>query len=275
MFRMMRERYLDQPHEVSLETFAKCNARCTFCPYPTLERINEKMPWALIERLVGEMSEWTRPFFFSPFKVNEPLLDKRFYAICQQVNARVPLARLRIFTNGSPLTEERIAEIADLKNVEHLWISLNSTTPDEYKELMGLRFSLTAQRLDVLHATEGFPHRVVLSAVGLDKAATFKAYCNKRWPKFAVFTIKQDSWLGYVSADKPAIPNTPCVRWFELSIMANGIVSLCCMDGEGDYAIGDVNKNTLLEVYNAPHWRDRREMLVSRKTIHPCSTCSY
>ena len=68
--------YLDQPKEVSLETWAQCNAACTFCPYPTMDRIGDKMPDELIDRLVGEMSEFKYPFYFSPFKVNEPLRQK-------------------------------------------------------------------------------------------------------------------------------------------------------------------------------------------------------
>jgi hypothetical protein len=44
------------------------------------------------------------------------------------------------------------------------------------------------------------------------------------------------------------------------------------------YNIGDINTQTLYEVYNAPRWRDRREGLVSRKSLDdssPCSRCSY
>lgn len=274
-FHALRQFYLDQPHEVSLETFAKCNARCTFCPYPTLDRIGTRLSDGLIDRLIGEMSEWRTPFMFSPFKVNEPFLDKRLMDICRTVNAAVPIARLRLFSNGSPLTKDLLQEVAALENVQHLWISLNAVDENEYERIMGIKFARTAQRLDVLHAMDGFPHSVVLSRVGYAGADEFKVYCAERWPKFDTYIIKQDSWLGYVPPDRPVIPNTPCNRWFELSVMSTGKVSLCCMDGTGEYAIGDIVSNSLLDVYNAPQWRDRRERLISRKTLHPCNTCSY
>ena len=67
----------------------------------------------------------------------------------------------------------------------------------------------------------------------------------------------------------------PCGRWYELSIMANGVVSLCCQDGEGQFPIGDVNKQTLLEVYNHPFYRERREKNLSRLEVEVCNTCTY
>ncbi len=274
----LRDNYMDQPAEVSLETLALCNARCEFCTYPELERVGEKMPDDLISRLIYEMSRFTKPFFFSPFKVNEPFLDKRVIEILQLINSEVPLARLRLFTNGTPITAQLIYDINDLNNVEHLWVSLNSTDPVQYEKIMKLPFDATARKLDLLHEFEEFRHRVVLSRVAsLDhnENGDFMYYCRNRWPKFTATLIKRDGWLGDINAPVANIPDAPCSRWFELSICATGIVSLCCMDGHGKYAIGDIKKNTLLEIYNHPFWRERREQMMSRKQIFPCSTCSY
>lgn len=267
--------YLDQPCEVSIETLAQCNARCTFCPYPTLERIGARMPDELIHRLIDEMAAFERPFFCSFFKVNEPLLDKRFIPLCERFNRLVPHARLRVFTNASPLTEAKEDGIAALQNVEHLWVSLNECDPQRYESIMGLQWERTAANLDRLHAREDFPHPVWLSKVGIERAQEFVDYCAKRWPKFKPFVIKQDAWIDYTTADKPEVPDKPCSRWFELNVMATGKVALCCMDGTGEFEIGDVTGSTLLDVYNAPHWRVRRERMMSRQGIYPCNQCAY
>lgn len=271
--------WLAQPGEVSIETFAQCNARCTFCPYPTLDRKGTRMSDELLDKLVRELVAMpAKPMYFSPFKVNEPLLDKRLIPLCIRVNAEAPHIRLRIFSNGSALTAERLGEISALKNVAHLWVSLNSHDPDEYERLMGLKFERTAANLDRLHTAVGigaFPHPVVLSCVGYPNEP-FRRYCFDRWPLFEALALKKDAWIDYTDPQRLDIPDTPCARWFELSIMADGRVSLCCMDGTGKYQIGDVNKQTMLEVYNAPYWRERREKLLSRKQVpDPCNRCSY
>src|SRR4051812_8344857 len=96
----MRENHMDYPWEVSLETQALCNAACTFCPYPTLERKGLKMSDELVNKIVDEMISWKQhDMCFSPFKVNEPLLDPRTIPLCEKVNAQAPWIRLRLFTN--------------------------------------------------------------------------------------------------------------------------------------------------------------------------------
>lgn len=267
-----RQEYLDQPAEVSIETFAHCNANCSFCPYPTISRKGERMSDELLYRLVDEMATFDVPFMVSPFKVNEPLLDGRFIDFCRAIEAHT-IAALRIFTNGAPLTQRRIDEIASLNRVYHLWISLNSHNPQEYEELMGIPFERTAKRLDNLHEQD-FPFNVVLSTVGFPNEA-FRRYCFDRWPNFESTAIQKSSWLGYTEAQNLVVPDSPCARWFELSIMANGVVSLCCMDGEGQFPIGDLRESTLLEVYNSPHYRERRERLLSRLQVDVCNTCTY
>ncbi len=263
---------MDQPHEISLETISLCNAACTFCPYPTLDRKGDKMPDELVEKIISEMEGFTIPFFFSPFKVNEPLLDKRLYDICNEVTSRT-VAMLRIFSNGAALTQRHIDRLAKLERVFHFWVSLNSVDPEEYEQLMDMPYERTAKRLDNLHAQE-FPHPVVLSKVG-NMDYGFIRYIKRRWPKFHTVIIKKDGWLGDVEPNDPTIPDDSCSRWFELSIISSGVVSLCCMDGQARFPIGDCRESTLLEIYNAPHWRDRRENLSSRHTIDVCKTCTY
>lgn len=278
----MQQQFMDYPMEVSVETMALCNARCTFCPYPTIERKGQKMSDELLEKLVDEMISWDRVMYFSPFKLSEPLLDKRFFPLCERVNAASDKIVLRIFSNGSALTPANVAGIAKLKRVSYLWVSLNSHIPEEYERLMGLKFERTAKNLDYVHEQMQaglFPHAVMLSCVGYPNEA-FRRYCFERWPLFESFAIKKDAWLGFTEAQVTTVPDTPCSRWFELSVTATGEVAHCCMHSGDDktYNIGDVNKQTLFEVYNAPRWRDRREQLVSRKALDetsPCARCTY
>jgi hypothetical protein len=262
--------WLDQPHEIALETQALCNAACTMCPYPDIERKGQKMPDKLIARLVDEMAQWRIPFAFAPFKMSDPLLDKRLIPLLETICERT-VGTPRVFTNGSALTDKNIAGLAGLKRLDFS-VSLNAHDPAEYEAIMALKFDRTAARLDALHASE-FPHAVTLTRVGVD--AGFAGYVKERWPKFTPFEIKRDGWLGYTHAAVSEVPTTACGRWWELSIMANGIASLCCMDGRGEYPIGDVNKQTLLEIYNAPGWRERRVRNISRHDVPVCNQCTY
>jgi MoaA/NifB/PqqE/SkfB family radical SAM enzyme len=225
------------------------------------------------------MISWDRLVYLSPFKLSDPLLDNRLLPLCERINAASDKIVLRIFTNGSALTPAKVAGIAKLKRLSYLWISLNEHRPEEYEKLMGLKFERTARNLDYLHEQD-FPHQVMLSTVGYPNEP-FRRYCFDRWPKFQSMAIKKDAWIDFTDAQSPQVPDAPCSRWFELSITSSGRAVTCCMDdGEDDrYVIGDVRESTLYEIYNSPRWRDRREQLVSRKTLDPetspCARCSY
>ena len=287
MFETLRRHYYDQPHEVSIETLAHCNARCGFCPYGSLGREGERLEDGVIERLIEEMSTWRMPFYIAPFKVNDPLLDPRMVDICQDIERRIPQAKIRLFTNGSALTGYHRTWIANLKHLDELWISLNSCEPVEYHRMMKLNYLQTARRLRELHDALEFPHRVTVSRVAtggedghgqlIPDAADlqFVADVKRDWPRFHPFLIKRDGWLGAVQAGQTTIPKTPCARWFELSVTATGTVALCCMDGQNQFPIGSIHERTLMEIYNQPHLKKRRLYADTREGIEPCQRCTY
>src|SRR5262245_45200387 len=152
-FEDRRARYLDWPAFVHLETIALCNAACNFCPYPQMERKGEKMPDALIEKVIGDLTDIPRDvrFQLSPYKVSEPFLEPRLFDILETINARLPNAWITIITNGSALTERNIEGLRKVRNFAHLNISLNYDNAQEYESVMKLSFERTLRRLDVLH----------------------------------------------------------------------------------------------------------------------------
>ncbi len=278
---MLRDhRYLMQPYEISVETLALCNAACTFCPYPSLDRKGVKLSDDMLESILIQVSEWVHPFYFSPFKVNEPLLDTRLISYLHRINHTSPHAMLRIFTNGSPLSDQVIDRLAELKHVAHLWVSLNSVDVDEHYALMKLDFLKIANRLDMLHAKVNngkFKHVVILSRVvqSNEADAIFVKYCRMRWPRFGIQLIKKDGWLGYTEPQMNKVPQSPCARWWELSIMATGVASLCCMDGTGEYSVGNIHNQSLLDIYNQPKLLEMRKGLIERGKVSPCNRCTY
>jgi hypothetical protein len=249
-----------------------------------MERQGDRMPDHLIDKIISDLKAIPSqlPFNIAPFKVNEPFLDKRIFSVCEKINAQLPNAKLRLFTNGSPLTHAIIEKISLIRNVTHLWISLNEVDAEAYRKLMDLPLERTLQRLDDLHqavARKQFPHPVTVSRVmdGSDRDRAFHTFVKERYPLFHPFMIGEGNWSGQVATRmNRRVPGTGCWRWYELSIMASGKVALCCMDGEGKHVIGDVNTQTVLDVYNSPDYRKMRQYTFSRKAAAaPCDTCVY
>jgi hypothetical protein len=283
VLQLKRSPYMDWPAHVHLETYAICNAACSFCPYPALARQGEKMPDELIAKIINDLTDIPRtiPFQLSPFKVNEPFLDNRLFDILQTINEKLPHATLTLTTNASPLTRETLRRLSTVGKLGYLWISFNDHRPEEYEKVMQLPYRRTIERLDELHARKAagdIPFRVVLSRVG-DSSPADAEFCGwvaTHYPEFETSVFQRGGWIGQVKTDMPLeVPQVGCTRWFDLSITATGVVAHCCMDGQAAYPIGDTRKQHVLEIYNTPAYRALREKLVSRSAASPCNKCSF
>ena len=275
--------YMDYPSHVHLETMAKCNAACTFCPYPDLERQGEKMDDALIAKVIGDLADIPQSLGFqlSPFKVSEPFLDVRLFDILGDVNTRLPNASLTLTTNGAPVTEKTLTKLSAVRRLGYLWISFNDHREEAYEATMRLPYARTIERLDLIHrwrADGRLPCRVVLSRVGDGSPVDmdFQRWVAATYPAFGSSVMPRGDWIGQVAdAGAPKPPNIACSRWFELSITATGVVAHCCMDGHAEHPIGDVRERHALQIYNDPHYRRLREATATRMDASPCDRCSF
>ena len=280
--KLRRSVHKDYPTEIHIETQTICNAACTFCPYPDLDRKGDKMDDELIDKIIDDLKEIPAhvKYSISPFKVSDPFLDKRIFKIISKINDELPNANIRLFTNGSALTDKNLEATRNIKNLANLWISLNEVDEDRYYALMGLNLNKVLDNLDNLHAkvSNGYPHQVVLSRVSnqTDYDSDFVKFTKDRYPLFNSLLTKRSDWVGKVKEDNlDEVPNLGCLRWFEISIMSNGQVSLCCMDGHGDHCIGDVKSQSVMEVYNSKEYKKMRRMANSRlAAASPCDTCN-
>jgi hypothetical protein len=273
--------YLDYPLFVSLETQTVCNAKCSFCPYPGLERLGTKMSDELIDKIISELQDIpsTVPFRFSPFKVSDPFTDPRLFKIIDTINSKLPNASIDLYSNGASLTPARLEALRHIKNFQYLNISLNEHRKTEYEKLMGLKFERTLARLEHLHERliKGeLPFSVVVSKVCDYKYdEEFRSWVSAKFPGFVVHTHRRSDWIGQVDVKGQMVPDIGCAMWFSLSITSTGSVAYCCMDGTGEYPIGDASKQHVLDVYNAPSFREVREKHMTRIGGSPCGKCPF
>lgn len=280
-----RRMYMDWPAFVHLETMAFCNAACSFCPYPTMERKGERMADALIEKVIGDLEDIPKeiPFQLAPYKVSEPFLEPRLFDILETVNIRLPNAFISLISNGSALTERKVDQLIRVRNLAYLNISLNFDNPEEYQDAMQLPLDRTLKKIEALHQRmlKGdllFPVRLTRVSDGTPADVRFFRWARQSFPAFEPVVTRRNDWIGDVPGEASAggVPDAPCHRWFDLSITSTGKVAMCCMDGDAKYPKGDVNERHALEIYNQPHLRHLRETLASRREVgDPCNRCTY
>jgi molybdenum cofactor biosynthesis enzyme MoaA len=234
---------------------------------------------ALFESIIEQCREFPLPAI-EPFIQGDPFSDPKILSRLEMIHRRLPDTKLRLYTNGYNLTPERADAIANF-NIDHLFISLNTTDPERYQAVMGLKLERTLANLRYLTDPKRKPRvarqitvrMVRVLDTSLAEQERFLALCKELRVK--PFISGLFNYKGDIQSNLP-VPNYPCEHMDRLDILADGVVTLCCMDQDGEYAWGDVTKQALLDVYRGQvaakyrqmHWDGRR------KEIHPCDTCN-
>jgi radical SAM protein with 4Fe4S-binding SPASM domain len=97
----------------------------------------------------------------------------------------------------------------------------------------------------------------------------------KTWGDGA-FLHMEGNWAGYLGKMRTT-PTECCFRALnQIMILWDGRVSLCCFDGEGDVIFGDLNRQSLKEIFageKASEYR-RAHMEGRRSEMKLCKDCT-
>jgi hypothetical protein len=274
--------YLDFPAVLSIETLSLCNAACDFCPYPGLQRKNEAMSDALIEKILSDVAEIQDrpPFEVTLSRVNEPFLDTRVMDITEEIQRRFPEATHMFFSNGTPLVEKTLLRLSRIRKVSFLSISVNDHRADHYERVMRLPFEKTLDRLELIHAMKSsgaLPFNVYLTRVGDGSEADgeFFEWVKGKYPGLSGLVTVRGDWMGAVPGKLVGlVPSAGCRQWFQLHFLSNGKTAFCCIDSDGRHGTGDVStQHAIREIYNDPEKRALRLEVPSRLGVRECRTC--
>ncbi len=286
---LWRVRHLDYPRVVHLETVGRCNAKCNFCPHPQLERKFDAMSDVLFDKILREVSQFPADRFdgFAMHAVNEPFMDRKIFERLAAINSRVPHAQVGITTNMNVMPPRFFERIRGIEQLFSWNVSFNAANKREYEDAMQVDFHRTVNNVRRLLA-ENRRSRFVAAPVSLSRVCTGDdrdgLFVEQCVALFAEFTRGADfepvllgkaNWLGDVRDSPPGFPHSyPCHQWTNVTIHCNGVVPHCCVDAKAQFPFGDVNTQSILEIYNSPSWKNLREHVTARDVVYPCNTCN-
>jgi MoaA/NifB/PqqE/SkfB family radical SAM enzyme len=262
-----------------VETTSRCNAICPFCPYNVRARDKTHMTTELFDKIIEECREFPLQTI-EPFLNGEPFVDPKIMDRLEKIRSRLPATKLKVYSNGYALAPKRIDELCGM-GIDHLFISLNTLDPVKYESIMGFKLSRTLD--NVRYMTDPVRRSKVarkitlrmtrMADTTLEEQDKFKAFCKERG--VACFIVGLFNYKGDIHSELP-VPSYACEHVTRLDILSSGIVTLCCMDQEGHYSWGDVNKQSVLEVYRGATAAKYRHLhrTGQRGKIEPCGTCN-
>src|SRR5258706_4615148 len=131
-----REIFAKTVNRIEMETHSYCNRRCSYCPNVVGDRIgaNQHMPNDIWKTIICNLDEigYDKNLFLNYY--NEPLADRVILDYIREARARLPKARIMIYSNGDYLEPAFIDELADA-GLNYLHFSIHLKRGAKYTDL--------------------------------------------------------------------------------------------------------------------------------------------
>jgi MoaA/NifB/PqqE/SkfB family radical SAM enzyme len=231
---------------VLIQTNYKCTRRCSFCHYgmenpPQNIDMDENLFYAIINQL-GNINYSGR---IGLFEMNEPLTDTRLNKFLKYTRNKLPMAWIFITSNGDLLNIQKTEQL--FKN------GLNFIYLDSYDEIalkrnLKLIEEITPKYKKLIH------------------------HMNR------TYQIAWSSRAGNIKQFKKNIVFAPCDFVYDvLYIKPIGKVYSCYNDFYNINEMGDLNKNSILDVWFGSNFKKLRKELnkCNRNCSELCRQCDY
>ena len=252
--------------QLQLEVTNICDAACVFCPYPSMKRPKGRMDMDLFRRLIDEAATLPLIDHITFTGLGETLLDKDLMERIRYTRSVMPHIMLDMYSNGSQLTDAKMDELIALR-LSILYVSLNATRKEARQQIMYHHrpgyddYDRVCAVLDygIARYREKPVTKIMVKAIvskdlmEVGEQEVFDARWNGRWDQGGnSFMHLEGNWAGAMYPVRVK-PITPCSRALgQIMVLQDGRVSLCCFDSEGGEILGDLNVNTIREVFNGP-----------------------
>ena len=244
---LLRYGTTDMFTDFDIETITTCNRRCSYCPNSIFERSlpkNERlMDKELFEKIVDELAEMKFSGRIRPYFYGEPLLDKRLPELLTYTRKRLPKARIMIASNGDFLTIEL------------------------YEKLIAA-------------GVNGF--RITQHGQEMSKNMCLLFKYFRKHPSKKVFLAYQSSLLSEPLSNRGGIIKLEKVDYIPrclsptnpVVVTYKGDVVLCCNDYHSSVVFGNVQTESLVEIWNSERYKSIRHQLKKRVYKLPiCRQC--
>lgn len=275
---------LDYPKILEVQFHNKCNSNCLICPYKDMNYNYEKMSKELFEKFLSEIDE-NKLKRIIPYLNNEPFLSTDFINMVKMIRNKFKKIEIEISSNVSMIKEIDIVEMSKL-NITELRLSVFGYEKSTYNKMMPcLNYEKTFEKLQMISSVMK-DSNTIISIVMIDNGEIneqefidMKFLCDKLGFKFERWgfldrsdNVTYNSNNIYNENVSSCEQNRPLER---MHILSDGRVIFCCQDWSHSLIVGNINNNTISEVWNSETFINARKSLYDKEKDSPmiCKKC--
>jgi len=263
------------PEVYQIEVASTCNFQCPMCPAQFFPR-SDTTPFIsmnLVDKIIRQ-GDLDASYFVEFQHSGEPLLHPELHKIIKKVKETGVMTGLS--TNGVYIQEQMKA----LLELDIITVSIDSI--EQHGELRKSKGEATPVD-KLIHDIKDLLTRAADNDIAVDLqiieigdwenardqiANEFSGYkCNIRTQPNCYVAFMQNGISLPVSQDLCINP------WFSVTIMCNGNVGCCCNSQGDDVIYGNLNDQTLREVWAGDEVKKMREEIQTRQYRDVCAKC--
>lgn len=283
------------PKMIDLEVTNTCNFRCLMCSTGNFSQMRSKgfMAEETFAKLVSECAEHGAALRFIGW--GEPLTHPKIISFVQQATDAGLLTHLN--TNGSKMTRE-MAENLIGAGLKSLKFSFQGVDKKSYGEMRNIDFFEelieTIKMFGEVRAQRGTPYLHVSTTITYETPELVEVFKTRVKPLVDLVSVGRTTFdwmdlkavrlrphelemLKHLSALESTVKVHPeCPEVFDkLSLNWDGKVSACCMDSDNLMTLGDLNVQTLAEIWHSNALEDYRRILADMRhdDLPLCKNC--
>ncbi|MDD5660332.1 MAG: radical SAM protein [Candidatus Omnitrophica bacterium] len=248
---------LGYPKRIEIELSSSCNLQCVYCPRRFFNNLNGFLDLGAFKKIVDESAVYPETVIVL-HRRGESLLHPNFIEICEYIRGK--FKEIQLATNATLLDEGKNRAIIDSIH----FISFSIDVPSVFnKTRIPAKYSDVQKR--ILHFLDMNGGRVKTQVSMVKTEITpnenlqiFKKLWRKKVDRVRIYEEhSKDGRFGSLKCNRGR--RLPCVMpFYELLICSDGKVRRCNHDWDG-FAMGDVNKNSLKEIWNSSIYAELRK----------------
>jgi uncharacterized Fe-S cluster-containing radical SAM superfamily enzyme len=241
---------MDKLTHIQIESSTACNGRCVFCPRHEMTRKGGAMTDELFHKIVEQAIEMEVELI-SPFLNGEPFVFPRLFEWLDYLQERN--VKVMLFTNALAFTKQKADKINTYSNISNLIFSVHGYDKRTYEAQMNIPYDKVVENIEYFTSIAKIPYQVYM----LDTAVNHPGIniFLETWKNSTTFISKLVNWAGKRHSSMKGT-KVPCPELLhDMTIYWDGRVCLCCMDSDAAVVLGDLNKQSLKDVWESNQWR--------------------
>jgi radical SAM protein with 4Fe4S-binding SPASM domain len=255
------------------------------------------MSWDTYKKIISDLSQYNLGKFV-PYFENDPLNDDRIFDMIKYATDSLTYKHVEISTNLITYTPEKADRTMSLfPNIPHeIWISFHGTDEKTYTAISGSpNFDKVLENIfDMIRLSQQNNLNLRIRGSGSPRLTgrvwfTEKEY-QKFWGNLLVYFSKKPAVEYYTYHDRARAKqmlakdmaqtswrvntNQYCPRPYNwIHFLYNGDVVLCCMDYNRETVFGNINDNTLQEIFSSEKFLEIKKKSIQKPEDFICARC--